>query len=207
MNGLMMDRPLLISAIAEHAARFHADREIVSITADDPRHRTSWGAVVGRARQLANALGRLGLERGDRVATLAWNDHRHLELYYGISGAGYVCHTINPRLFPEQLAFIINHAGDRWLFVARVEFGGKDVAVPIPLDVKWAGDTPVITLTDLTIPGLGTYTARVLIFRDHYAGTWSGGGHGGHLWGRIERPEDAENADVAGDADDQRADQ
>jgi 3-(methylthio)propionyl---CoA ligase len=113
----MMDRPLLISSIAEHAAGFHGDREIVSVTVDDPRYRTSWGEVVRRARQLANALDRLGLERGDRVATLAWNDHRHLELYYGISGAGYVCHTINPRLFPEQLAFIINHAGDRWLFV------------------------------------------------------------------------------------------
>lgn len=117
MKGLMMDRPLLISSIAEHAAQFHADREIVSVTADDPRHRTSWGQVIRRSKQLANALHALGLERGDRVATLAWNDHRHLELYYGISGAGYVCHTINPRLFPEQLAFIINHAEDRWLFI------------------------------------------------------------------------------------------
>ena len=89
-------------------------------------------------------------------------------------------------------------AGDQWLFVARVEFGGKDVSVPIPLDVKWAGDTPVITLDDLAIPGLGTYTARVMIFREQYAGTWSGGGHGGHLWGRIER------AGAAGDDDEEK---
>lgn len=111
-----MDRPLLISSIAEHAARFHGSREIVSVTVDDPRHRTNWRNVVSRSRKLANALDRLGLERGDRVATLAWNDHRHLELYYSVSGAGYVCHTINPRLFADQLVFIINHAQDRWLF-------------------------------------------------------------------------------------------
>lgn len=116
MHGLMMDTPLLISSIAEHAEKFHGDREIVSVTLDNPRHRYTIREAIGRARQLANALGKLGLERGDRVATIAWNDYRHLELYYGVSGAGYVCHTINPRLFPEQLVFIINHAEDRWVF-------------------------------------------------------------------------------------------
>jgi hypothetical protein len=79
--------------------------------------------------------------------------------------------------------------GDYWMFTARVQYGQKDVTVPMMLQVKWAGDTPVITLTDLAIPGLGAYTARVLIFRDHYAGYWSGGDHGGNLWGRIERDE------------------
>jgi hypothetical protein len=77
--------------------------------------------------------------------------------------------------------------GDNWLFVARIQFGDKDVSVPIMLPVKWAGDTPVITVTDAKIPGMGTYTARVMIYRDEYAGTWSGGNHGGHLWGKIER--------------------
>ena len=77
--------------------------------------------------------------------------------------------------------------GDYWLFNARVQYGNKDVTAPIVLQVKWAGDTPVITLTDVPIPGLGTYTARVLVYRDHYAGYWSGGDHGGNLWGRIER--------------------
>lgn len=117
MQGLMMNTPLLISAIAEHGSRFHGEREIVSVTVDNPRHRYTIRQAVDRSRQLANALDRLGLERGDRVATLAWNDYRHLEIYYAVSGAGYVCHTVNPRLFPEQLIFIINHAEDRWIFV------------------------------------------------------------------------------------------
>ncbi len=111
-----MNTPLLISSIAEHAAKYHGGREIVSVTADNPRHRYTYRECIDRAKQLANALGKLGLERGDRVATIAWNDYRHLEAYYGMSGAGYVCHTINPRLFPEQLVFIINHAEDRWIF-------------------------------------------------------------------------------------------
>ena len=116
MHGLMMNSPLLISSLAEHAAKFHGDREIVSVTADNPRHRCTIRDAVGRSKQLANALDQLGLAQGDRIATIAWNDYRHLELYYGVSGAGYVCHTINPRLFPEQLIFIINHAEDRWIF-------------------------------------------------------------------------------------------
>jgi len=116
MLGLMMDRPLLISSIAEHAAKFHGQREIVSVTMDNPRHRYTIGEAVARSKQLANALEKFGLKRGDRVATIAWNDYRHLEIYYGVSGAGFVCHTINPRLFPEQLVFIINHAEDRYIF-------------------------------------------------------------------------------------------
>ncbi|MBT8103474.1 MAG: AMP-binding protein, partial [Gammaproteobacteria bacterium] len=116
MHGLMMNTPLLISSIAEHASKFHGDREIVSVTADNPRHRYTFRDAIGRAKQLANALDKMGLEQGDRVATIAWNDYRHLETYYAVSGAGYVCHTINPRLFPEQLIFIINHAEDRWIF-------------------------------------------------------------------------------------------
>ena len=116
MQGLMMDTPLLISSIAKHAEMFHGDREIVSVTMDNPRHRCTVSDVTTRARKLASALDKLGLDQGDRVATIAWNDYRHLEIYYGVSGAGYVCHTINPRLFPEQLVFIINHAEDRWIF-------------------------------------------------------------------------------------------
>ncbi len=117
MKGLMMDTPLSISSIAEHVRKFHAGREIMSVTVDNPAHRYTWGDCIDRSKQLAKALAGLGLERGDRVATIAWNDYRHLEVYYGVSGGGYVCHTINPRLFPEQLIFIINHADDRWLFV------------------------------------------------------------------------------------------
>jgi hypothetical protein len=76
---------------------------------------------------------------------------------------------------------------DLWLFQAKIKYGDRNVTVPLPLAVKWAGDTPVITLTDLEIPGLGKYTARVVIYRGQYAGTWSGGDHGGHLFGRIEK--------------------
>ena len=133
MQGLMMDTPLLISSIAEHARKNHGDREIVSVTADNPRHRYTFRECVGRAKQLANALDKLDLAHGDRVATLAWNDYRHLEAYYAISGSGYVCHTINPRLFPEQLTYIINHAEDRWIltdvmFVPLLEALGDHIA-------------------------------------------------------------------------------
>jgi fatty-acyl-CoA synthase len=113
----MMDRPLLLSAILRHAEQQHPQREIVSITADHPRHRSTYAEAFARARKLANALKRLGLNRGDRVATLAWNDFRHFEIYYGVSCSGYVCHTINPRLFEDQIAYIINHAEDRWLLL------------------------------------------------------------------------------------------
>ena len=78
-------------------------------------------------------------------------------------------------------------AGDTWLFTARVKYGSRDVTAPIPITVKWAGDTPVLTLTDLAIPGLGTYTARVVIYRGQYGGTWQGGKTGGHLFGRLTK--------------------
>jgi len=117
MKGLMMEAQLLISSIAQHAEKFHGDREIVSVTADNPHHRYTVREAMARAKQLANALGRLGVGRGERVASLAWNDYRHLEVYYGVSGSGYVCHTINPRLFPEQIVYIINHAEDRFICV------------------------------------------------------------------------------------------
>ena len=117
MQGLMMDSQLLISSILRHADRNFGDREIISVTADNPQHRYTYKDCFRRTRQLANALGKLGLVTGDRVATLAWNDYRHLECYYAISGSGFVCHTVNPRLFPEQIVYIINHAEDRWIFV------------------------------------------------------------------------------------------
>jgi len=117
MKGLMMDTHLLISSIAQHAEKFHGDREVVSVTADNPHHRYTVREAMARAKQLANALGRLGVKQGERVASLAWNDYRHLEVYYGVSGSGYVCHTINPRLFPEQIVYIINHAEDRFICV------------------------------------------------------------------------------------------
>ncbi len=133
MHGLMMDTQLLVSMILRHAERHHPNREIVSVTADNPLHRYTYADCCRRTRQLANALDKLGLQEGDRVATLAWNDYRHLEMYYAIGGAGYVCHTINPRLFPEQVVFIINHAEDKWIFTDPMF---------VPLLEKIAGHTP-----------------------------------------------------------------
>ncbi|MDP6437343.1 MAG: 3-(methylthio)propionyl-CoA ligase [Gammaproteobacteria bacterium] len=120
MQGLMMETPLLITQIMRFADINHAGREIVSVTADNPRHRYTYADAFARARQLANALQGLGMREGDRIATFAWNDHRHFELYYAISCAGGVCHTINPRLFAEQIEYIVNHAEDKLVFVDPV---------------------------------------------------------------------------------------
>jgi acyl-CoA synthetase (AMP-forming)/AMP-acid ligase II len=115
LMGQMMASSLLISSLLKHAARHAGDTEIVSKRVEGDLHRYTWRAAELRARQLAQALARLGLAPGDRVATLAWNGYRHLEIYYGVSGSALVCHTINPRLFPEQIAWIANDAQDRVL--------------------------------------------------------------------------------------------
>ncbi|MGS2722076.1 long-chain-fatty-acid--CoA ligase [Paraglaciecola aestuariivivens] len=117
MQALMMNSQLMISSILRHAERNFPDTEIVSVTVDNPRHRHTYQDFANRSRQLANALAALGAKFGDRIGTLAWNDYRHLELYYAVSGSGMVCHTINPKLFPEQVSYIINHAQDRFIFV------------------------------------------------------------------------------------------
>ncbi len=116
MLGLMMQTPLLITGIMRHAERVNGKTEVVSVTAEDPRNRCTLGDVFRRARKLANALTRAGVQPGDRIGTIAWNDHRHLELYYAVSCIGAILHTVNPRLYPDQLTYIINHAGDRMLF-------------------------------------------------------------------------------------------
>ena len=116
MNGLMMDYPLTITSIMNYAEKVNGAQEIVSVTKDNPRHRYTYADAFARARKLANAIAKWGMQPGDRIATLAWNDYRHFETYYGSASSGYVCHTINPRLFPEQIEFIINHAEDQYVF-------------------------------------------------------------------------------------------
>lgn len=116
MFGLMQDRPLLISSLIDHAATFHPHAQIVGRTVEGPVHRTCYAEVQRRAKQVANALKTLDIGPGDRVGTLAWNTHRHLALYYGVSGSGAVLHTVNPRLFSEQIDYIVNHAEDKVLF-------------------------------------------------------------------------------------------
>ena len=169
MNGLMMDTPLLISSILRHADRNFADREIVSVTADQPQHRYSYRECFDRTRRLANALQKLGLDRGDRIATLAWNDYRHLEAYYAIGGSGFVCHTINPRLFPEQIAFIINHAEDRWVMT-------DPMFVPLleqlrPQTANVAGYivlAPAESMPDTTLPNAVSYEALIVNESSHF---------------------------------------
>jgi fatty-acyl-CoA synthase len=117
MLGLMQDRPLLISSILEHAARNHTKSRIVSARPDGSLARHGWPDIAARAARLAHALTARGVQQGERIATLAWNEHRHLEAYYGVSSMGAVLHTVNPRLFPDQIAYILADAEDTHLFV------------------------------------------------------------------------------------------
>src|SRR5947207_13358779 len=113
MLGLMQDWPLLCHRIIEHAAQFHGTQEVVTQSVQGPIHPTNYAQIQARALKVSQRLERDGIKLGDRVATIAWNTWRHLEVWYGIMGIGAICHTVNPRLFPEQIAWIINHAQDR----------------------------------------------------------------------------------------------
>jgi fatty-acyl-CoA synthase len=115
MNGLMMQLPLLISSLIVHAERHHGEREVVSRRVEGDIHRTTYREIAARSRRLAKALAALGVQPGQRVATLAWNGYRHMELYYAVSGSGAVLHTINPRLHPDQISYIADHAEDQVL--------------------------------------------------------------------------------------------
>jgi fatty-acyl-CoA synthase len=115
MFGLMQQQSLLISSLIDFAEKHHGDGEIISRRVEGDIHRSSWAQVARRARQVANALDGMSLAQSDRIGTLAWNGYRHLELYFGVSGSGRVLHTINPRLHPEQIAWIVNHAEDQVL--------------------------------------------------------------------------------------------
>lgn len=143
MHGLMMDSPLTITSIMQHADKNHPHVEIVSVTVDEPRHRYTYQDAFKRTRQLANALTEYGIQQHDRVCTLAWNDYRHVELYYAISCIGAITHTVNPRLFPEQINYIINHAEDRLVFV-------DPLVVPVlePLQSELKQVEAYIILTD-----------------------------------------------------------
>ncbi len=116
MNGLMMQQPLLISSLLVHAERHHGEQEVVSRRVEGDIHRTSYKELASRSRRMAKALGALGVKPGQTVATLAWNGYRHMELYYAVSGSGAVLHTLNPRLHPDQVVYIADHAEDQVLF-------------------------------------------------------------------------------------------
>ena len=167
LQGLMMDMPLLISSLIAHADRHHGDTEIVSRTVEGPDkdgrgaiHRTTYRAAHQRARQLAKALTALGVGQSERIGTLAWNGYRHFETYFAVSGMGAVCHTINPRLFPDQLAYIINHAEDRYVlfdlsFVPLVE----KLAPVCPGVRGWVAMTDQAHMPQAAIPNLLCYEA------------------------------------------------
>lgn len=155
MQGMMMHRPLSIISILDYAAEAHPDAGIVSVRTEGDIHRTTYRETYARVGQLAHALRALGVEEGDRVATLAWNGYRHFELYYAISGIGGVCHTINPRLSAEQMIYIINHAEDRLIFVdttfvpiiaALRDHLPKDLRVVVMTDHDHRPDTPLEVL-------------------------------------------------------------
>ena len=116
MQGSMMQLPLLISSLLVHAERHHPVQQIVSLRVEGDIHRMTYRELAARARRMANALKALGVKQSDRVATLAWNGYRHLELYYAVSGSGAVLHTLNPRLHADQVVYIADHAEDQVLF-------------------------------------------------------------------------------------------
>ena len=148
--GLMMDAPLLLSGIIEHAAAQYGDVEVVSRETHGPLFRYTYAQCAARAKKLANALAAMGLQAGSTVGSIAWNNHRHLEAYYGVSGGGMVMHTCNPRLHPQQLIYIINHAEDEVvLFDATFAPLIKGIAADCPKVRAWvcladAANTPAI---------------------------------------------------------------
>ena len=166
MFGLMQSQPLLVSSIIRHAARHHAGGEIASVMGDGILHRTDYAGIERRARRLARVLQGLGVRPGDRVGTLAWNTYRHLELFYGISGSGAICHTINPRLHPDDVAYIADHAGDCVLFAdasfaALVEAIAPHVTGGLRAVVMLTGpdDMPALTLP----PGVAPHCYETLM--------------------------------------------
>jgi len=171
MLGQMQSQPLLISNLIVHAERHHGRTAIVSRRVEGDLHRSDWATVARRARQVANALDATGLGFGERIATLAWNGYRHLELYFGVSGTGRVLHTLNPRLHPEQLTWIVNHAEDRALcfdmsFLPLVQA----VWSKCPTVKHWIALCEADKLpADSGIPGLQSYEAWIAGQSDRYA--------------------------------------
>ncbi len=179
MRGLMLDMPLLITDLIRHADRHHGETEIVSKTVEGPgpqgtgavqgsaggMHRYTYREAHRRARRLAKTLATLGVGTGDRVGTLAWNGYRHFEIYYAVAGSGAVIHTINPRLFPEQIVYIANHAEDRYLFV--------DVTF-LPLVEKLAPQLKTVQgyvlMTDRAHMPKSTTLPKLLCYEDLIAG-------------------------------------
>ncbi len=169
LRGMMMDRPMLVSSVIDYAAEVFPQVEVISNTVEGGIHRYGYKEARERIGRLANALVGLGIKPGDRVATLAWNGYRHLELYFAISGIGAVCHTINPRLFPEQMTYIANHAADSALFFDLTFLPLVEKLAPTCKSIK-----TYVLMTDRahmpsssTIPGLLCYEGLLAEMDDH----------------------------------------
>ena len=179
MHGLMMDLPLLISGLIQHADRHHGATEIVSKTVEGTIHRYTYREAHRRSRQLANALQKLNVKPHDRVATLAWNGFRHYEIYYAVAGSGAVIHTINPRLFPEQIAYIANHAEDKVVFydttfaplIEKLKPQLKSVKHFIPLDASYES---LLENDDFEWPSFDEKTAACLCYTSGTTGNPKG---------------------------------
>src|SRR5262249_43862087 len=165
MRGLMQDWPLRVHRFLDHAALYHQGARIVSRTVEGDVHRTTYPEIRSRARKLTGALRRRGVKPGDRVATLAWNTYRHMEAWYGIAGVGAIYHTLNPRLFPDQIAWIANHGGARMLM-----FDVCFAPILEPIAPRLKHVTTYVAMTDkahlpkLKLPG------KVIAYEDLIAG-------------------------------------
>jgi len=158
MLGLMQDWPMLVHKIMDHAALYYSGREVVCRTVEGPIIRTNYGEIAKRSHKVAHALDRLGIKLGDRCATLAWNTHRHIETWYGITGIGAIYHTLNPRLFPDQIAYIANHAEDKVLFF-DITFASlvEQLAPRLPTIELFVCLTDAAHLPKANIPNLVAY--------------------------------------------------
>jgi 3-(methylthio)propionyl---CoA ligase len=169
MHGLMMNTSLLISSLIRHADRFHGDTQIVSRSIEGPIHRYTYRDAHGRSRQLAQALVRLGVKPGERIGTFAWNGYRHFEAFYGVSGMGAVLHTINPRLFPEQIVYIINHAEDRFvLFDTNLAPLLEKIAPQCKAVKGWIAMSDAAHLPKTSLPNLLCYEDLLAAENDQY---------------------------------------
>ena len=170
MNGLMMQRPLLISSLLVHAERHHGEQEIVSRRVEGDIHRTTYRDVAARTRRMANALARLGVKQGERVATLGWNGYRHFEVYYAVSGSGAVLHTLNPRLHPDQVVYIADHAEDTALFFDLTFLPLVEAIAPRVTTIRtWVAMTDRAHMpAESKIPGLLCYEELVAAENDGF---------------------------------------
>ena len=158
MLGQMQDWPLRVSTIIDHAAKYHGDRPVMGRSAEGPMVHSNWKTVSRQARKVAQGLAKMGCGRGDAIGVMAWNTVRHMEVWYGVTGAGCIMHTLNPRLFAEQLDYIINHANDRVIMVDADIVGVLEPLVDKLTKVeKWIVLTDRAHMPDTSLPNAICY--------------------------------------------------